>query len=118
MRIPDFDGSAAIHRQERKLNMKLTIDLDDAGVKAEVENAIGAKARELIAELVHGTVEEVLATKMMRLTPAVIDKMAAEAIQTRIQNVFVGQRWNEPSEFHKVLAEVAEKMIKEKCLKS
>ena len=78
----------------------------------EVENAIGAKARELIAELVHGTVEEVLATKMMRLTPDAIDKMAKDAVAERVEKAFTNPRWGEPSEFRKVLAEVVESVIK------
>ena len=96
--------------------MKLTSDLDEANVKKEIENAIGAKARELLAQLVEGMLEEILATKMVRLTPDAIDKLAKKAVEERVKQAFESPNscgTTSQSLFKKVLTETTEKLIRE-----
>lgn len=93
--------------------MKISIDLKDPELRAHLEREIDNRLNEIAAERIHGVIEGILKTKMDRMTPEWLDKLASQAIKEKVGDFFRSSSWSSPSEFKKTVSEIAERMIKD-----
>lgn len=93
--------------------MKITIDLKDPELRAHLEREIDNRLNEMAAERIQGVIEEILKTKMERLTPEWLDKLASLAIKEKVKDFFGVASWGRPTEFQNMVAEITKKMIKD-----
>ncbi len=93
--------------------MKITIDLNDPAIQAQLQQAIGAKVNELAAARLQASIDAIIETKLARLTPDWVDKLTKQKIEELLRPAFA-EGYGRPSDFRQVLAALTEKLLREK----
>jgi hypothetical protein len=93
--------------------MKITIDLNDPTLQAQLLTAIDQKITEIAADRVQALVAEVLEKKMLRLSDERIVQLTESLINRQVQAAFF-ESYGKASDFRQILAVITERVLRER----
>lgn len=97
--------------------MKITIDLNDAGIQQQVEKMLSVKLDELIHGKIEAIMSEIFAKKAERLTPEKVDDILKELCKIEIAKMTIAQSYGQMSMLNRIVVDETRKLLRETLAK-